>query len=79
MPTLLPLRLPARVDDFPLATICWVATVGIVLGLTFGIADETAWLPPLRATVQAAEPASQLALAEPVAAAEPLAGLQFAP
>ena len=78
MPTLLPVPSPTRVDDFPFATTCWFVTIGIVLGLTFGIADETAWLPPLSATLQAKASAAQIALAEPVAA-EPLAGLQFAP
>ena len=78
MPTLLPARSPNRVDDFPLATICCVVTLAIVLGLTFGIADETTWLPPLQTALQAA-PGEQLALAESVAATEPLAGLQFAP
>ena len=77
MPTLLPARLPRRIDDFPLATICWVVTVGIVLGLTFGIADETTWLPPLHAALQP-PPGEQLALTMPYSA-QPLAGLQFAP
>ena len=72
MPTNLPVRRLAivRADGFPLRTLLSVAFLAIATGLWFGVADESAWLPPFNS-------AAHVASLDP--ALQPLAGHRLAP